>query len=407
MNYTRLILVLLGLLVGCCASRARGAELILHQGGRVWGEIKNPHPGVPSYSVITPFGGEVSVGQSLVNRVEGHLPYEAEYEQKVAELSDTVPAHWELSVWCRQQGLQSHRDAHLRRILQLDPEHADARRLLGYAFVHGQWLSQDEHMRRRGYERYNGRWRIAQEIQLIQEREETEKLHTTWLRTIHRWREHADRCTYAQARHELLQVRDPAAVPALTQFLYKEQLRPFKLLLIEALAEIGGDDALRALVIVSLSDADEEIFHACLDHVVEQSPPFAVKLYIEALGQDVPESIRRAAQALARLDDDTAIRPLIDVLVTVHALSQSAPAVTTTFARSSDLYGTTGPLDGQVLQTGADKTLYRVARNQAALDALVQLSRGTSFGFNQQSWINWHALHKQRSEGRIDPRRDQ
>ena len=57
----------------------------------------------------------------------------------------------------------------MRRILELDPNHAGARSALGYSKFDGQWKTQDEVMTERGYVEYKGRWRLPQEIEIIEQ----------------------------------------------------------------------------------------------------------------------------------------------------------------------------------------------------------------------------------------------
>ena len=53
---------------------------------------------------------------------------ETEYERIRPTYADTAEAQWELAQWCREHKLPAQRTVHLRRVIELDPEHVEARR---------------------------------------------------------------------------------------------------------------------------------------------------------------------------------------------------------------------------------------------------------------------------------------
>ena len=70
--------------------------------------------------------------------------------------------------WCRDHNLPAQRKTHLERVLQLDPDQADARRLLGYRKVKDKWMTLEEEMADKGYvKRCDGtRWMTQQDAEL-------------------------------------------------------------------------------------------------------------------------------------------------------------------------------------------------------------------------------------------------
>ena len=91
----------------------------------------------------------------------------SQYQRHLRGLVDTVAGHWELAEWCRKQTLYAQRELHLRRILELETNHAGARRGLGYSQLRGEWVTREEILDRRGYRRFDGRWMLPQEAALI------------------------------------------------------------------------------------------------------------------------------------------------------------------------------------------------------------------------------------------------
>ena len=133
----------------------------------------------------------------------------AEYEQRLERCADTVEGHWELAEWCREQGCKDQRESHLQRILDLDPDHAGARHALGYSQLGGEWVTRDGIQRRRGYQRYAGRWRLPQEIELIEASQESEQAQKRWLAQMVRWREMLNTSAAREAYQGFEGVRDP------------------------------------------------------------------------------------------------------------------------------------------------------------------------------------------------------
>jgi hypothetical protein len=65
-----------------------------------------------------------------------------EYPDRLAALGDRPSAGqvFELAMWARDQRLERYVDALLRRTIEIDANHREARRLLGYVPFEGQWV---------------------------------------------------------------------------------------------------------------------------------------------------------------------------------------------------------------------------------------------------------------------------
>ena len=55
-----------------------------------------------------------------------------------------MEGQWKLAEWCHEHGLPDQRKTHLQRVIELDPDHVEARRLLGYSKIDGKWMTQEE-----------------------------------------------------------------------------------------------------------------------------------------------------------------------------------------------------------------------------------------------------------------------
>ncbi len=67
-----------------------------------------------------------------------------EYRRLREEIEDTLAGHWELANWCRENKLAEREMAHLWRVIELAPDHTEARQRLGHIQVNGQWLTAEE-----------------------------------------------------------------------------------------------------------------------------------------------------------------------------------------------------------------------------------------------------------------------
>ena len=111
-------------------------------GGRVAGELLNPTKSPrKQYVIQVADGAKVTLDAAQVRKVLRPRADEAEYERIAPTYADTAAAQWELAQWCREHKLTAQREMHLRRVIELDPNHVEARRALGYSQVDGQWVT--------------------------------------------------------------------------------------------------------------------------------------------------------------------------------------------------------------------------------------------------------------------------
>jgi len=78
-------------------------------------------------------------------------PLLGEYRRRREQIEDTVAGHLSLADWCGAEDLAEQERAHLWRVVELSPNHPEARRRLGHIQLNGQWLTAQE--RREEFER--------------------------------------------------------------------------------------------------------------------------------------------------------------------------------------------------------------------------------------------------------------
>lgn len=379
---------------------ARADIYVLANDGQVRGELQNSDESPRQKFVIrTAEGSTVTLDRAQVKQIIPQSSAEIEFEKIRPTFADTASDQWRLAEWCRENSLTRQRQTVLEHVIELNPEMRQARLALGYQQVDGRWLQKEQIMQEKGYVRYKGEWRLPQEVELIERRQKEDAAERQWFSTLKRWRIWLDESARAdQARESLLAIRDPNAVPALQQIFNSERDRAVRMLYLHALAATGTPAAVRTLVDHSLDDADEEIRFACLDRLVGEPRPEVVAAYVAALKSQGNARINRAAYALGKLGEKSAIGPLIDSLVTTHKVKEAADNPNSMNAAFSPQFGTAFSAGS------ASKTVERTFNNQPVLDALVTLCGGVNLDFNQKAWKTWYASQKARTT--IDVRRD-
>lgn len=381
-------------LLSCVLTNGHADNFILKTGAQVRGEWLNRDDAASLYYLVaTEHGGRLRLERSRVAQVVRQTESQLKYDRLAPVVADTIEDHWALAKWCQENELHEQREQHLRRVIQLDPDHVLARRALGYSEIGGQWVKKAEHLARQGYIRYKGKWRLSQEIDLAERRQAEELAKKDWYHKLFRWRSQLNGEKRYAALENIRQVRDPLAIEAIGRLLQVERDRRMRLIYVEVLGQIADNQASAALVELALSDRDDEVYYACVDQLKARMTPPLTRQFVLALTSPANGRVNRAAIALGSLGDQSVIPPLIDALVTRHdTVLPGSEMISTTFAKgglmnqSGGAY-TSGPTSPQVIT--------QTAANQEVLKTLVTLS-GVSFGFDQRAWRNWYTLEQRR-----------
>lgn len=387
--------------VGFAPGRAAGDTVVLETGGRVEGEIVNDKDSQrQSYVIQTASGVRVTLARSQVKEVIRPTEAELEYEKIRPQYPDTIDGQWELAVWCRDHNLGRLREKHLERIIELDPMHKEAHRLMEHVWdaQQGRWKTKKEFWEDQGYVFYQGDWMTPQEVELKERARKNELAVKEWKRRLKLWRGWLRTDRRAEALGNLAEIDDPYAVAALAEYLAKETDESLRIRYIEALARVGTPAASRVLAEFSLHDNSEEVRLTSLDYLDDNPPPEAVDFFIKRLKNSNNKVVNRAALGLMRMGSRRAIGPLIDSLITRH--KHVIPP--SSMGNASAGFGTGG--GGFSYGNAPAKVLNVPYKNQDVLQALVHLGGGPNYGFDVESWKAWHAT--QRRAQSLNARRD-
>jgi hypothetical protein len=388
----------LGFGLFCTSSRAD--IFVLQTAGQVRGELLNREESPrKNYIVHTNEGATITLDRSQVKQIIPQSTANEEFDKIRPTFADTADDQWKLAEWCRERQLSKDRQGVLEHILELDPNHKQARGALGYTQRDGQWMLPDDVMQQNGYVKFNNRWILPQEKEILERKQSQETIVKQWYKTLNRLRESLRQpARYDTAVAEIRAINDPSAVSALTQALETEKDRDVRLLFVDALGRLAPA-SLTALVQYSLDDADEEIRYHCLKQLVEHPNHQAVEEFVKALKGKDNARINSAGYALGQLNDKSAIAPLIDALVTTHKFQ------VTTGGGSNQMSAGFSPTGGGSFSAGSStRTVSEDYKNQKVLDGLVALAGGPNYGFDKAAWKRWWSTQKKPAA--IDTRRD-
>ena len=93
-----------------------------------------------------------------------------EYEKRSRTATD-AGSSYNLALWARERGLAARSQEQLRKVIELDPGHEAARKLLGFEKVGERWLEGDELRIALGLIRHNGRWLPRETVERYKEQE--------------------------------------------------------------------------------------------------------------------------------------------------------------------------------------------------------------------------------------------
>lgn len=370
-------------------------------------------------TVETLSGGRLTVLQSDVQFVTRRPRNVEEYEVKAKTTPDTVDAQWDLAEWCRLNRLEEQRQVHLQRIVEIDYDHADARRALGQRKFEGDWLTREQIMAERGLVEHKGKWLTPQEVELIEKTEAEREAEHNWYLKIRKLRMNlagGNENLRQKAIVELKRIRDPNAVNALAKNFGDLPDPSLRIFYLSILSEIPGIKPVQPLVTQSLHDVDESVRKFAFEAITPARSEAALPYLLQGLRHANNDVVRRAAKGLEAFGDERVISDLIPALITTHRHRVQVPeAVPTISFSSGGAFGPGGtPLPPEIdaaLRVGAlphgvkvnslnpvpvRMRTVEVRINQENAEVLSALRKitGETFGYDERTWRLWWAAKK-------------
>ncbi|MCA9081787.1 MAG: HEAT repeat domain-containing protein [Planctomycetaceae bacterium] len=397
----------------------------LQQGGELRGEFvtEGTTTAETAIGVTTLDGILIEVARADVTFSEQRPRVVEEYFTRLRDCDGTIQSHWELAEWCRSMRLYPQREERLQFILALDPDHADARRILGYQNYNGKWMTRDQFMESRGYVLYKAKWITPQERDLREKTEAQREAESAWIPKVRLWvgwLEGTDPARRQTALAQLRLINDPDALSAVARLMREHRLPVVRLEYITILAQMPQGKGTPGLVDRLLYDSVAEVRHAARQQLTTEHYAAAVAPLIEGLRAADNLVVRRAADVLGNLNDPAVVPALIQALVTSHRVqvpvaSNSAisfgrtadgrvgsvspgrtslpPEIAGMLAAGQLPYGVNVVPFGPSTQRVQLVTVQVEVTNPQVLDALRKLT-GQDFGYHERDWQLWWALQQ-------------
>ena len=360
--------------------------LLLKDGGTLEGELLNPDEiNRRLYQVKTAEGLEISLDVRLVEGIQRQeRDVLIEYNREAPLSGNTVENHIYWARWCNERQLFEQAKVHWQQVLELDPDHGDARRTLGYTETQGGWVSIGAQNENRGLILDRGRWRTSHEIEISRVLEDQKQAEQQWQRRIPELIR-----GLPQSEAELQAIRDPAAfIPIRNMLAHRNPPPAARMILLRTLMQIPDASAIQFVIGWTIRPKEsDEIRRQCLEELmrrIDTQPEIRahmVAVYRNALRSNAHQSvIDMAAEVLGNIGGREAVPELIEVLVV---------NVTETIRESPSGYSI-GPGGSGGLTQGTRTTRNsRDIPNQTVLTALRKLT-GANFDFNKEMWRNWY-----------------
>ena len=398
----RLTVLMVAVGIAQAISPVRADVVELRSGGQAEGAVKRVEQERAPFVVVTIDDNvRVAIPEAQISRVADAKNL-AEYRKLVAKTEQAAEAQYELAIWCKKNQLLPQHKFHLHQAIAEDPDHSKARAALAYVSHEGKWIRHAELQAQRGMISVSGKYRLPEEVALLDAQSESNVDAKRWNREVSRLRTAVLRGGEKgqEASAELAAIKDPTAAYAMARELIDSgarQPQSLRLFWIERLASFSSRPALEALVRTGIDDADYVVREKALEALQKTSPETAIANYLPMLKSNDNGLVRRAAIALTYFPNPEFAMSLVDALVTQH--QREIPA-----GQGMNVgFGSDG--SGGLSSGGKAQVITDQVNNPQVLSLLRQIEPDADFGYDQNRWRQYYAKRLSNYSGNM--RRDQ
>jgi pretoxin HINT domain-containing protein len=284
----------------------------------------------------------------------------------------TVEAQLQLANWCARRKLMAQERAHLTKVLELDPDHAEARQRLGFESIDGIWYSPQD-----VYEAQARSAALAQS--LAQWSVALEHIRVGLLRPEGARRENA--------KARLLEITDPRAIPAMETVL-ADGGDEVSLALIEAWGKMSDPEAAAAIARRAVLSESDSVRMAAALQLKSRPEEYYVPLLLSGLYTPVQsraelfvdhEGRLVYSQKFERESQDRKLRTVVATTYTDDGLTSDAPELT-----KEDLEQKTRDREAEVARQNAE-----TERINGRIYQVLARATGHNAGQRAESWWSW------------------
>ena len=165
----KLILILVPLVPGALFAD----EVYLKDAGSISGRIVEQSETTVKVDIGDGF---IAVPASRVDRIVKGRTALDEYEDRAAKLGPKDVEGWKsLARWASKEGYPGQARQACKKVLEIAPNDADARKALGFVSLDGRWVTLEESYRAKGYVKHGGEWMTQSEAQAAQAADAAER----------------------------------------------------------------------------------------------------------------------------------------------------------------------------------------------------------------------------------------
>lgn len=356
-------------------------------GGKVTGKLLND-PKSDVYRILTSDGIELEVPKIKITSklLDGDMKkFSDAYAKALAKKDDSINSHREIADVCHELKKTSLFEAHLERIVELDPNDTQTWISLGYMKdKYDRWIRKETRQMSQGLVKdAKGKW-VTPQAKAIAEVDE--RLNRAKHDVKKELRKHLGNIGKPgqqgfEAAAYIRELNDRLAIPSIVELIKEDPTNATTYL--DILERMPGNSAVEALITLANTSNNNAVVNRCLELLQrnEWAMDSAVYSFIGELYSKDIERIRRAGSNLSVIGDKRAILALIDVLKMKGTRTTTAPG-TNSFGK--------GPNGGTSMGTPSTTVTEFVIENPTVLQALSGIT-GANYAYDMQAWREWYA----------------
>ncbi|MDP6958002.1 MAG: HEAT repeat domain-containing protein [Planctomycetota bacterium] len=354
---------------------------------------------------LTRNGSSMVIPKSQIREIRPGKTDEEIYQEKAEALSkDDLEGHLTLARWCTERHLKKQAEKAFQTILDIDPDHKEARTALGYQKINGEWKTFEEIQKDKGLILFRGKWVLPSERALQLALEKQKSLAKQLAKEVRKW---LGRVGFQseKIRKEAIdklatiddQYKSAAYIKALTAT-RKEK----RLFVIRELHRMKEKEAAKGLARRVVWDKDPKIRSEALSALLSIQNPNTPLFLAAWLKEDSIYARIRAEEAVGKFSDLRPMPALITLLSrvtkTIQWIDQYRDQMTKT------LRGTLLLRDGRRIQIPPDMLLSmdgfdphdreKLLLERDTLIASLRAITGEDFGEDISRWNNWYRKNK-------------